>query len=122
MALAIISFYKMEKLFRITKNHYPLIIISMLLFIGVLNLPYGYYTFLRIVVFISSLYLAYKYHKNKLELWLWVFLIIAILFNPIIPIYLSKTTWVYLDIMVGCLFLLPIKHFKSTHNILNDEY
>jgi hypothetical protein len=111
----------MDKLISITKNHYPIIIVAILLFIGVFKLPYGYYTFLRLVVFISSLYLGYKYYKGKIELWAWIFLLIGITFNPIIPIYLSKTMWVYIDLLVGCVFLIPIRHFKTTYNIHNNK-
>jgi len=80
-------------------------IVGILLFIGVLNMPYGYYRLLRIVVTISSA--VYSFHfleENKMNM-VYLFGFIAILFNPIIPIYFDKQTWMVIDIVVGGLFL-----------------
>ena len=74
---------------------------ALLLFLGAFPLPYGYYMLLRVIVFVSALYVM---SQNKDE-WLYVFLGIAILFNPILPIYLSKAIWIPLDIVVGILYL-----------------
>lgn len=80
-----------------------------LLFLGVFSLPYGYYMLLRVIVFVSALYLI---SQNKNE-WLYIFLGIAILFNPILPIYLSKTIWIPIDIAVGILYLFNYKKISQ---------
>ena len=87
---------------------------AVLLFLAVFPLPYDYYKILRIIVFISALYLV---SQNKNE-WFYIFLGIAILFNPILPVYLSKEIWVLIDITIGILYLLnynqtQIKHKES---------
>ena len=46
--------------------------------------------------------------QNKDE-WLYVFIGIAILFNPVLPIYLSKAIWIPIDIVVGILYLFNYK-------------
>jgi FtsH-binding integral membrane protein len=86
------------------------IIASGLLFIALSDgLPYGYFTFLRFVVCAVGAYLAYKtYEVSKESLWVWAFAGIAILFNPIIPIYLQREQWVIIDLIVGVFFLLSI--------------
>jgi len=38
-----------------------------------------------------------------------VFIVIAILFNPLAPIYLSRSAWVPLDIMTAILFIFAIR-------------
>lgn len=87
------------------------IICALLLFIAVLKLPIEYYTFLRIVVFIGALLVIISLSKKTI--WVIIFGIIAILFNPIIPIYLYfKSYWVPIDIVVGILFLLLLLFSK----------
>ena len=66
-----------------------LFICSGLMFIGLMDLPIGYYTFLRIVVTIGSVAVVLTELENGLNFWVITFGIIAILFNPFIPIYLN---------------------------------
>lgn len=73
------------------------LITAALLFIAVFNLPYGYYEFLRIVVCLSAGFFAYHIYTTKKSSVAFIFIGIAILFNPIAPIYLSKDTWITID-------------------------
>lgn len=83
---------------------------AVLLFLGVFSLPYGYYMLLRVIVFVSALYLI---SQNK-DAWLFVFLGIAILFNPVFPIYLVKAIWIPIDIAVGILYIYNYNKTQST--------
>jgi len=100
----------MDKLIAITKNHYPIIIVTILLFIGVFKLPYGYYTFLRLVVSFAAGFLTYLYFKNNNKLWTIIFGLTTVLFNPVFPIYLNRSIWGVIDIVVGIIFLVSIKN------------
>jgi hypothetical protein len=42
--------------------------------------------------------------KRIKSLWLWSFIFIAILFNPIISIHLKKEIWIVINIITGILF------------------
>ena len=80
----------------------PLVIAGILL-ISIAELPYGFYTFMRIVVPILSviyLFLAYMY-EEKFSLMLIPNILIVILWNPILPIYLDKDTWIVIDAIAG---------------------
>lgn len=68
--------------------------------------PYGYYTLLRFIVCIAAVWLAVlDFQRNdKITPWVIVLGIIAILFNPIAPVYLSRGTWAYLDVAAAILF------------------
>lgn len=80
--------------------------LAFLLLLAVLPLPYGYYTFLRISVFTGSLFLAYQsYQHDKVNL-ATILAGFAILFNPIIPVYLSKELWLPIDIISAISFYL----------------
>lgn len=75
-----------------------------LLLFALLPFPYGYYTFLRLIVFMVGLFLAYKLNKINQNI-LGIFMaIISILFNPIIPIYLSRETWLPIDFFGALVF------------------
>lgn len=80
------------------------------LFVALLSgLPYGYFTLMRFVVCAVGIYLAYKiYKENKESLWVWAFGFIAILFNPIIPIYLKRAQWEIIDLIIGIFFIASI--------------
>jgi hypothetical protein len=91
-----------------------LFICSGLMFIGLMDLPIGYYTFLRIVVTIGSVAIVLTELENGLNFWVITFGIIAILFNPFIPIYLNdKSAWIPFDIFGGILFIIKAITLKN---------
>lgn len=78
-----------------------------LLLIAVAPLPYGYYTFLRIAVTLCACtigWMAYK-ERDQISAWVVIFGLVAILFNPLIPVYLTRDVWLVLDIGVAAIFL-----------------
>lgn len=79
------------------------IIIATILFISIAELPYGFYTFMRIVVpLLSAIYLFFAYAlKDGFNLMLIPNILIVILWNPILPVYLDKETWVVIDAIAG---------------------
>ena len=81
-------------------------IVSAMLLLAIADLPYGYYTILRIIVTIVAGITAFIASEQDNEIWMILFGAIAILFNPIIPIYLDKEIWVVIDIIVAILFVL----------------
>lgn len=84
---------------------YLILIAAVCCFVGIVDLPIAYYTFLRIVVFAASLIIILNEFKSK-NLWLIAFLVILILFNPFFPIYLYlKPIWIVIDTIVGLLLL-----------------
>jgi hypothetical protein len=77
-----------------------------LLFIAIEKMPYGYYTFTRIVVCGFAVFFAFVAWEDGpvSRLWSAIFGLLAVLFNPIIPIYLSRGTWFYFDLLAASLF------------------
>ncbi|MEN3323695.1 DUF6804 family protein [Mariniflexile soesokkakense] len=96
------------------------VICAFLLFLAVLKMPIEYYTLLRIIVFIGALLIITSLLKQTL--WVIIFGIIAILFNPIIPVYLYlKAYWIPIDIISGILFLLILFFERPTKKIKKIE-
>lgn len=83
-----------------------------ILLLALIDLPIGYYTFLRIVVTIGAVAVVVTEFQNGFNFWVIAFGIIAILFNPLIPIYLGeKSAWAPIDLISAILF--GIKSFTN---------
>ncbi len=81
---------------------------SGLLFRALTRNPYGYYTLLRWLVCAVAAYGALTFlHVNKRG-WVWTFSVVALLFNPIVPVRLDRQTWAAIDLGVGILMLVSI--------------
>ena len=85
------------------RNWFKLLAVSFL--IGAMGThPYAYYQALRWVVCGAAAYSAYLYLKEDRTVLVWVFGIMAILFNPIVPFYLDKDSWQLLDLVAAVVF------------------
>ena len=82
------------------------IISIIMLVLAIPDMPYGYYTFLRIIICISAIInVVYLLGKNKI-IFMVIFGLIAILFNPIIKVTFEKETWVIIDMIVALIYLI----------------
>lgn len=70
------------------------------------GLPYGYYVLLRWIMCGLSAYIAYLNIEKQNRFFSWAFGILAVIFNPIIPLYLGKDIWVIIDLIAILLFFL----------------
>jgi len=95
------------------KNTASIISVVMLLLAIPAIWPYGYYTLLRWVVTATAIFLVWITYNLKKTFWLVLMGLVAVLFNPLIPIYLDKETWVIIDFIVAILFLVSIFKIKS---------
>lgn len=80
------------------------------------GLPYDYYIILRWIICASSLYFVWYIYENKKNGWIWPMGIIGILFNPLIPVYLNKSIWIFIDLISAILFLSCIFLIKTKEN------
>jgi hypothetical protein len=88
------------------KKNIALITASIFLLLALIDgWQYGFFTILRFVVFFSTAFVAYLAYQAEKEGWTWIMGAIAVLFNPFIPIYLTREVWVLIDSVVG-IFLL----------------
>jgi predicted membrane channel-forming protein YqfA (hemolysin III family) len=67
--------------------------------------PYGYYTLLRWAVTIAAIVVAWTAWHSNAQLVTWLYVGIAVLFNPISPIYLDRATWRPIDVATAACFL-----------------
>jgi hypothetical protein len=80
--------------------------LAFLMFLAIFDLPYTYYAFLRPAVFIGSILLIFliSQQNSKLTLLIMLISIIALLFNPIIPIYSNRGFWLPVNVLSGIIF------------------
>ena len=88
---------------------YFFILSIFMLFGAIAEWPYGYYTLLRWITCITSILITFKAFEKNIDWAKVVFIVIAILFNPLAPIYLSRSTWIPLDIITAILFIFAIR-------------
>jgi len=91
-----------------------LLIAAVVLFVAVIPVwPYGYYTFMRFLVCCVSAYVAFKLNNIKrLKLHVVPLVAIAMLFNPLIPVHLSRNIWLPIDIGTGLYFIALVISMK----------
>ncbi len=84
-------------------------IIAILMLLGSLgHWPYGYYTLLRFIVCGTSAYIAFIAYSNRSTWAVWVFAIMAVLFNPIAPFYLGREIWQVVDFISAILIIIGV--------------
>ncbi len=98
------------------------IITSVLLILALTKQPYSYYMLLRIIVFGTAIYGIYISSKYVVRNWVWIFLIIAIIFNPISPIYMNREIWALIDISTSIVFFISLNFVPSkNHEMPNTK-
>ena len=80
---------------------------AIVLVVAVFPLPYGYYTFTRIATCLACGIFAWTCFADRPSSPIWgiVLIGIAILFNPLIPIYMKRQTWLWLDLASAAVIL-----------------
>lgn len=98
-----------------TPMKYLLSLCAILLLLCIGDLPIGYYTLVRIVVTIGAVCILLNEPGKDLNFWRVAFGLIAIIFNPVIPVYLhDKAIWLPIDIIAAALFIIKLLILKST--------
>lgn len=86
---------------------YIKLILSALFLLCLAPMPYGFYSLIRFVAMIAFAIYAYVYYEKKNNKLAIVFLSLAILFQPLLPIYLGRMLWNIIDVIVA-IFLVVL--------------
>lgn len=89
---------------------------SVMLFLALLHWPYSYYQLLRWVVCGVCAWSAFLAYETKRTGWTWNLGGVAVLFNPIAPIYIARSLWSVIDIAVGIALLCFPASQKEAEN------
>lgn len=89
------------------------LILALLLFLCLADMPYGYYNFVRFVAAFAFAYFAFEYYKKEREGLAFTFGALALLFQPFTKLALGRVMWNVVDVVVGlglvCLAYLEFK-------------
>lgn len=90
---------------------------SLMLILGaVLTLPYGYFSLLRVIIFGCTAYLAWLLFQVEQLGWALTMGGVALLFNPFLPVYLTRGIWQVIDVGVAGLMIASVvvlHHLKA---------
>jgi hypothetical protein len=84
------------------------IILAFLLFGCLAHLPYGYYQLVRIAGLVGFGVLAYMAYEQGNQQTMIIFIVLAILFQPIVKIALGREIWNVVDMVVGIGLLISL--------------
>jgi Family of unknown function (DUF6804) len=71
-----------------------LIAAGLLVYAAVERHPYSFYTFLRWICCPIFAYSAFTAYEKNCVLWVWIFGLLAGLYNPIFRVHLDRSTWI----------------------------
>ena len=98
--------------------------------IGLFSVPYGYFTFLKIIVCPSLIYYAVKLTdaKNVGPGLRWTFIVLAFIYNPILQVHLfSKFPWIVINVITAYLLIFVgtdkylQKRMKGFDDVVSDK-
>lgn len=81
------------------------IALAILLFLCLLNMPYGFYQFVRFVALIGFGILAYKANEGNKNTEMIIYSGLALLFQPFFKITLGREIWNIVDVIVGIVLI-----------------
>ena len=68
--------------------------------------PSGFYIVLRTAATVGGAYWAVKVYHEGPRGWMWAFLAVALLLNPILPVRMMRSQWQPIDLWLGLLLLV----------------
>lgn len=79
-----------------------------------------FHELVKLIVCGVTVYGVYYTYKLKIKLWKVVFAVIAILFNPFLPVHLSRQAWEVYDLAAAGVLLLSVFLVKSANKDLKE--
>lgn len=71
------------------------------MFICLLDMPYGFYQFVRFIALLGFGILAYQASQQKMQTEMIIYASLALLFQPFVKIALGREIWNIVDVIVG---------------------
>ena len=88
--------------------------LAALLFLCLLDMPYGYFQLVRFLALVGFGFLAYKANEEDKSEQVFIYIALALLFQPFYKIALGRELWNIVDVVVsvGLLISIFIKNKK----------
>jgi hypothetical protein len=82
--------------------------LAILFFLCLLDMPYGYYQFVRLAGLVGFAILAYQANQQGRQTEMLVYIGLALLFQPFIKVALGRQLWNIVDVIVGVGLLISV--------------
>ncbi len=89
------------------------IVLAILFFLCLLDMPYGFYQFVRFVALIGFGILAFQANEKENQTEMIIYGALAILFQPLFKIALGREMWNIIDVIVGIGLLITVVKNKK---------
>jgi hypothetical protein len=87
-------------------NHWLKLLAILMLLGALLSFPFVYYQLMNWVVVGAALVTVQQAYQRKMHALAWLFALVAVVFNPLAPLYLRADVWHIADIVAAALFLI----------------
>ena len=86
---------------------------ALLIIAPLVSFPYGFYTLLRLIVSVTAGLIIYHSYKgvggvNEISV---IFALILILYNPIVPVHLSREIWMPINFITSGIYFYGFYSF-----------
>ena len=82
--------------------------LTVLMFVCILDMPYGYYQLVRFIALIGFGVLAYQANQQSRQTEMFIYGALALLFQPFFKIALGRELWNIVDVIVGVGLLVSL--------------
>ncbi|MBC7749547.1 MAG: hypothetical protein H7Z76_13405 [Methylotenera sp.] len=82
--------------------------LAILFFLCLLPMPYGFYQLVRFAAMVGFVILAYHAHEEQQDRASIIYVVLALLFQPLFKIPLGRSLWNVVDVIVGIGLLMSI--------------
>jgi hypothetical protein len=89
-------------------NNIIKIVLAILFFLCLADMPYGFYQFVRFAGLIGFAILAYQANQQDRQTEMIIYAGLALLFQPFLKIALGRDIWNIVDVIVGIGLLISI--------------
>jgi len=100
---------------KLTPENLIKIALAILLLLCLFQMPYGYYQFFRFVALVGFAVLAYyEYVRKNIPLVI-MFVVLVLLFQPLVKIPLRRQAWIIVDVVVdvGLILTLFVQKYEK---------
>ena len=84
------------------------VVLSVLFFLCLLEMPYGFYQFVRFAALIGFAILAYQANQQGRQTEMIIYGGLALLFQPFFKVALGRQMWNIIDVVVGLGLIISI--------------
>ena len=94
------------------------VFLTILFFLNLFDVPYGFYQFVRFAALLGFAILAYRANKQQYKTEMIIYVCLAILFQPLLKISLSRDFWNIANVIGGVYLIITIFSIhKNIHYI-----